>query len=303
MKPSNVIHVIHIVAESIKSDKILVNSNTYVPAINSVLWQAYAWTNNRSIESIIALMFARSKVTEDYILFNYGYSMVEKVKYIRNNIGNINILSCDQTLSNKPITNDIVALLKAAFIASKLHVKQFRKADGSPYINHPIGVANILGQAGIEDVNVLIGALMHDTVEDTSATIEDIEKWFGESVKEMVVGVTDDKSLPAAERKKLQIEHVLHTTNEGVKLIKLADKIHNLQSFFTDGIPKGWPAIKIIGYFVWSREVTKSIQHINSKLNDTLNNLYDSKILIDEIEYPVIPKDANIVLKEYYASV
>lgn len=99
-------------------------------------------------------------------------------------------------------------LLKAADFAAKKHKNQRRKdSEQSPYINHPIGVAHILTEeGGVKDVSVLITALLHDTVEDTDTSFEEIELHFGREVADLVAEVTDDKSLPYGERKRLQVE-------------------------------------------------------------------------------------------------
>ena len=98
-------------------------------------------------------------------------------------------------------------LVLAADFAARKHRDDRRKdAEKTPYINHPIGVAKILTDEGqVTDVNTLIGALLHDTVEDTDATFEEIEELFGAEVKDIVDQVTDDKTLEKMERKRLQI--------------------------------------------------------------------------------------------------
>jgi guanosine-3',5'-bis(diphosphate) 3'-pyrophosphohydrolase len=146
-------------------------------------------------------------------------------------------------------------LVKAYDFAAFKHRNQKRKnAEQTPYINHPIGLVRILTEAGVFDVNVLIGAILHDTVEDTDTTLEEIEKKFGPYTRELVASVSDDKSLPKAERKRLQVEHArqssLHT-----RLIKMADKIHNLTDLTTCQ-PTWWTPQRVQGYFVWSKSVT-----------------------------------------------
>lgn len=114
-----------------------------------------------------------------------------------------------------------------AFAADK-HKNQRRKdAEASPYINHPIALANLLlNEAGVEDQRVLIAAILHDTIEDTDTTEQELVKHFGKDVADIVLEVTDDKALPKAERKRLQIEHAAHISRRA-KLVKLADKICN----------------------------------------------------------------------------
>src|SRR6266568_91129 len=125
--------------------------------------------------------------------------------------------------------DDISAILKALSFSAKKHRNQRRKgAEGSPYINHPIDVAETLWKVGgVRDISVIVAAILHDTVEDTETTLAEIEEHFGPVVCSLVQEVTDDKSLPKPERKRLQIEHAPHLST-GAKQIKLADKISNI---------------------------------------------------------------------------
>ena len=100
-------------------------------------------------------------------------------------------------------------ILHAVHFAADKHRDQRRKGvEASPYINHPIQVAELIARVGdVDDVTVLIAAVLHDTVEDTETTFEELEEVFGPKVRDLVAEVTDDKSLPKAKRKKLQIKH------------------------------------------------------------------------------------------------
>ncbi|KAM5206785.1 guanosine-3',5'-bis(diphosphate) 3'-pyrophosphohydrolase MESH1 isoform 2-T2 [Hipposideros larvatus] len=126
--------------------------------------------------------------------------------------------------------SEAAQLLEAADFAARKHRRQRRKdPEGTPYINHPIGVARILThEAGITDIVVLQAALLHDTVEDTDTTLDEVELYFGVPVRRLVEEVTDDKTLPKMERKRLQVEHAPHSS-PGAKLVKLADKLYNLR--------------------------------------------------------------------------
>ena len=127
--------------------------------------------------------------------------------------------------------------------AAKKHRNQRRKdAQETPYINHPINVATILSvEALIEDEQVLMAALLHDTVEDTETTFEEIEDLFGVEVCSIVREVTDDKSLEKQERKRLQIEHAAGSSPKA-KLVKLADKLDNLRDL-EHNLPNGWTEV------------------------------------------------------------
>lgn len=89
-------------------------------------------------------------------------------------------------------------------------------------------MASILTEAGIDDPDVIIAALLHDTVEDTETSPQEIVERFGGRVARMVAEVTDDKSLPKAERKRLQVANAA-SKSDGARLIKIADKISNLR--------------------------------------------------------------------------
>jgi len=156
--------------------------------------------------------------------------------------------------------------IKAVAFAAEKHSTQRRKdAQASPYINHPIALANVLANEGdIANQDVLIGALLHDTIEDTETTPEELKAIFGEKIASIVMEVTDDKNLPKAQRKALQIEHAAHASMEA-KLVKLADKICNLRDILTNP-PSGWDLPRKQEYFAWSYAVVAGVRGTNSKL-------------------------------------
>ena len=113
------------------------------------------------------------------------------------------------------------------FAAIKHRDQRRKDPQKTPYINHPIGVANILSEEGdVTDLTTLMAAVLHDTVEDTDTTFEEIEENFGAEIRKIVEEVTDDKKLPKMERKQLQIEHAKHASPKA-KVVKLADKLYN----------------------------------------------------------------------------
>jgi len=134
--------------------------------------------------------------------------------------------------------SELKQLIKALKFAAFKHRNCRRKdVDASPYINHPISLADILcNEAHITDVDVICSALLHDTVEDTDATTEEIEAEFGPLISEIVVDVTDDTTLERHERKQAQIEHAAHISDQA-KLVKLADKISNLRDVSSNPPP------------------------------------------------------------------
>lgn len=103
-------------------------------------------------------------------------------------------------------------LLRAVEFSAEKHRDQRRKGvDASPYINHPIEVAAMLANvAGVCDIAILVAAVLHDTIEDTHTSPEELEASFGPEIRLLVQEVTDDKSLPKTERKRLQVAHAPH---------------------------------------------------------------------------------------------
>jgi GTP diphosphokinase / guanosine-3',5'-bis(diphosphate) 3'-diphosphatase len=168
--------------------------------------------------------------------------------------------------------NDLSNLLKAASFSAQKHRFQKRKgSDGEPYINHPLEVANIIANVGkITDYDVLMAAILHDTVEDTETTAEELTGLFGENVCQMVLEVTDDKSLPKHERKLLQIEHSPHLS-DGAKLVKLADKISNVRDVLNN--PPDWTEERKAEYIVWAKKVVAGLRGINPNLEHYFDEL------------------------------
>ena len=157
-------------------------------------------------------------------------------------------------------------LLRAIQFSAEKHRSQRRKgADASPYINHPIEVASLLANvADVTDEKVLMAAVLHDTIEDTCTTPEELDTGFGPEVSALVQEVTDDKSLPKAERKRLQVEHAPHMS-ASAKLIKIADKISNVREI-TENPPSDWPLERRLHYVDWAERVVVGCRGANSAL-------------------------------------
>lgn len=160
---------------------------------------------------------------------------------------------------------DAGILLEALELAAHKHRDQRRKdQQKSPYINHPIAVARTLWAAGVRDERVLVAAVLHDTIEDTETTRAELAARFGEEIAAIVAEVTDDKSLPKAERKQLQVEHAPHLSTEA-KLVKLADKTCNLRDM-VDSPPHDWSEQRRREYFAWAERVVEGLRGVNAAL-------------------------------------
>ena len=166
------------------------------------------------------------------------------------------------------------AFIKAVAFAAEKHRNQRRKdADASPYINHPIALANVLAnEGGIQDLSVLCAAILHDTIEDTETTADELEGLFGSKVTSIVLEVTDDKSLEKHVRKQRQIEHASHISHEA-KLVKLADKICNLRDILASP-PADWSAERKQTYFDWSAQVIAGMRGTHAGLELIFDGLY-----------------------------
>ncbi|XP_049459517.1 guanosine-3',5'-bis(diphosphate) 3'-pyrophosphohydrolase MESH1 isoform X2 [Epinephelus fuscoguttatus] len=138
------------------------------------------------------------------------------------------------------------------------------------------GVARILShEGGITDIEVLQAALLHDTVEDTDTSTAELEANFGPIVARIVQEVTDDKSLPKQDRKRLQVEHAPHCSRQA-KLVKLADKLYNLRDL-NRCTPAGWTEEHVQEYFAWACEVVKGLKGTNLALEEKLEELFKQK--------------------------
>ena len=172
---------------------------------------------------------------------------------------------------------DLKQLLKALAFAAHKHRDQRRKdVEASPYINHPSSLANILSNEGhITDISVICAALLHDTVEDTDTTPEELEREFGEEIRKIVMDVTDDKTLEKAARKQYQIEHAAHACDQA-KRVKLADKISNLRDV-ADNPPADWDLQRRQEYFDWAKAVIDELRGAHGPLEALFDAAYAAR--------------------------
>ncbi|NWS44278.1 MESH1 pyrophosphohydrolase, partial [Probosciger aterrimus] len=143
--------------------------------------------------------------------------------------------------------SDAARLLDAAEFAAQKHREQRRKdPEGTPFINHPI--------------------------EDTDTTFAELEARFGGAVTGLVREVTDDKELPRAERKRLQVERA-PSRSPRAKLLQLADKLHNLRDIARCP-PAGWSPERVQEYFQWAAQVVSGLRGTSPALEAALERLW-----------------------------
>ncbi len=169
---------------------------------------------------------------------------------------------------------DLNLLMKALSFAATKHRKQLRKgAEPIPYINHPIAVAELLVCTGnIRDGETISAALLHDTVEDTPTTFEELKAEFSPTIAKLVAEVTDNKMLSREDRKRLQVEHA-SSLSPRARVVKLADKICNLRDVVHDP-PAGWDLKRKQEYFDWAKRVVDKIRGTNRELENAFDKAF-----------------------------
>jgi guanosine-3',5'-bis(diphosphate) 3'-pyrophosphohydrolase len=155
--------------------------------------------------------------------------------------------------------------------AADRHRDQRRKdADASPYINHPIALAEaLISIGGTTEAVVLCAALLHDVIEDTNTTREELLDRFGREVTDVVLDVTDDKGLPKDVRKRLQIANAPNLSRRA-KLVKLADLLCNLNDLALSP-PADWPPERRSGYADWAEAVLAGLRGANAGLETAVD--------------------------------
>jgi len=168
-------------------------------------------------------------------------------------------------------------LIKAVVYAAEKHKYQRRKGFNQvPYINHPLKVAQMLAECGENDENLLIAAVLHDVIEDTDASREEIAEEFNIQVSDLVTEVTDDKDLPYSIRKELQVKGA-PTLSDNAKKLKVADKICNVRDILS--YPLDWSTERKLSYLDWAKQVVDGCKNINRDLDrifeETLSEGYE----------------------------
>jgi guanosine-3',5'-bis(diphosphate) 3'-pyrophosphohydrolase len=167
---------------------------------------------------------------------------------------------------------DVQRLTKAFFFAAQKHTDQRRKgARAEPYLNHPAEVAELLASHGC-DIDTVEAGILHDTVEDTDTTPEELASVFRQSTADLVMEVTDNTALPRAERKRMQIETAPHKSDRA-RNIKMADRTSNLRSIINSPAPH-WTTERKIAYFDESRQLVDNCRSANPALAETFDRTY-----------------------------
>lgn len=165
-------------------------------------------------------------------------------------------------------------ILTAAKFAAEKHAAQKRKGVAAePYVNHLIEVAQLIASSSESlDTNMVMAGLLHDTIEDTNTTAEELERVFGSDVAALVIEMTDDKSLPKEVRKAAQVKEAPYKSVRA-QVIKLADKISNLRSLLASP-PATWSTDRKREYFLWARQVVDALSAPNPILKAEFDRTY-----------------------------
>lgn len=171
------------------------------------------------------------------------------------------------------ISSGLDQIIDATLFAANKHEGQVRKGENdTPYITHPMAVARAITEIGrVGDPLVLQAAILHDTIEDTDTTEDEIRQHFGKKVLQLVLEVTDDKSLEKMERKRLQVVHAPNLSYEA-RLIKLADKLLNSQDILNVP-PRDWPVTRQREYIQWGADVIFQIRGTNADLETAFDQV------------------------------
>lgn len=171
--------------------------------------------------------------------------------------------------------NHHVSLLRALAFAAEKHKDHRRKdAQASPYVNHLIAAALILSEEGqVGDEDLIVAAILHDTVEDTETTLAELEKQFGPKVSGIVGEVTDDKTLKKEARKKLQEVNAPRASSQAKQLM-IADKINNVRDIMNSP-PANWPRNRKLEYLLWATRVVAGCRGINDLLDRAFDEAVD----------------------------
>ncbi len=174
------------------------------------------------------------------------------------------------------MSRNLIQILRALEFAARKHRDQRRKGVAAePYVNHLAEVTRLLAEAtGGQDPVLLMAGLLHDTIEDTATTHEELAREFGSEVADLVAEVTDDKSLPQKERKRRQIDRASQASPRA-RLLKLADKTSNVRSIIQSP-PRRWNRRRKLQYLNWAQQVVQHCRGSSPDLEKRFNAAVDA---------------------------
>lgn len=163
------------------------------------------------------------------------------------------------------------ALFAAMHFAAEQHRDHRRKGQtAAPYINHPIMVAEQLVAHGVDDIELLMAAVLHDVIEDTETTAGEVEARFGARVAAIVLEVSDDKSLDWDERKAVTVRDIARKSREA-RLLKLSDLIANVSDVLHQ--PPNWSQERKQRYVGWAEQVVGRMRGVHPGLEGRFDEL------------------------------
>jgi guanosine-3',5'-bis(diphosphate) 3'-pyrophosphohydrolase len=170
--------------------------------------------------------------------------------------------------------NGIALVLKAAAFSAHEHRDHRRKdIKKTPYINHPLEVAEALCVEGrVRDPEILAAALLHDTLEDTETTYDALHREFGGRIAVLVAEVSDDKRLHKAKRKKLQVDRAA-SLSTAAQQIEIADKLCTVRDILARP-PARWSANRKRAYFEWAKQVVDRVRTANPEIATKFDAAY-----------------------------
>lgn len=181
-----------------------------------------------------------------------------------------------KTVAQAPADSCDLILRAVAFAAHKHRDQRRKDKDASPYINHPIQLATVLWEeGGVRDAEVIAAALLHDTLEDTETSLQELRGEFGEEIAAVVLEVTDTQWIKKQVRKRLQVARAKYSS-EKARLVKLADKICNLRDIAAHP-PAGWALERKRQYFDWAKEVVDQLRGTHAGLEQKFDEVYALK--------------------------
>lgn len=152
------------------------------------------------------------------------------------------------------------------FAAEKHRLQTRKNAAKTPYISHPLAVTiNLMSIGEVRETVTIIGSLLHDTLEDTPTTFEELESKFNKQIATLVLEVSDDKSVAKETRSRMQVINASHKSKAAAQIL-LADNLFNLNDLFTN-TPSDWSQARVDRYYEWVQSVIDRLPQANNNLH------------------------------------